>query len=186
MMSEQTLYDIEQKMHRSVEAMQKELATIRTGRASPGLIEHLHVEYAGSSLPLNQLAGITVSGPNLLIIQPWDRGSIGDIEKAILISDLGLNPTNDGRVIRVNIPPLTEERRQELIKVVRRRVEEGKVTIRNLRREVIDELKAQEKNKEISQDEQKRTQGQLQKVTDSFIVEIDRVGQDKEKDIIEV
>ena len=185
-MSEQTLYDIEHKMHRSVEAMQKELATVRTGRASPGLIEHLHVEYTGSSLPLNQLAGITVSGPNLLIIQPWDRGSIGDIEKAILTSDLGLNPMNDGRVIRVNIPPLTEERRQELIKVVRRRVEEGKVTIRNLRREVIDELKVQEKNKEISQDEQKRTQGQLQKVTDSFIVEIDRIGQDKEQDILEV
>ncbi|HEY40573.1 MAG TPA: ribosome recycling factor [Dehalococcoidia bacterium] len=185
-MSEQTLYNIEQKMSRSVEALQKELATIRTGRASPGLLEHLRVEYTGSSLALNQLAGITVPGPNLLVIQPWDRGSIGDIEKAILTSDLGLNPTNDGRVIRVNIPPLTEERRQELIKVVRRRVEEGKVSIRNLRREVMDELKAQEKNKEISQDEHKRTQGQLQKVTDSFIAEIDQVGQDKEKDIMEV
>ena len=173
-------------MDKAIEHLHHELATIRTGRASPGLIEHLRVEYAGSSLPLNQLAGITVPGPNLLVIQPWDRGSIGDIEKAILTSDLGLNPTNDGRVIRVNIPPLTEERRQELIKVVRRRVEEGKVTIRNLRREVIDELKVQEKNKEISQDEQKRTQGQLQKVTDSCIVEIDRVGQDKEKDIMEV
>jgi len=186
MMSEQTLHNIEQKMRRSVESLQKELATIRTGRASPDLIEHLRVEYAGSSLPLNQLAGITVPGPNLLVIQPWDRGSIGDIKKAILTSDLGLNPTNDVHVIRVNIPPLTEERRQELIKVVRRRVEEGKVAIRNLRREVVDDVRAQEKNKEISQDEQKRTQGQLQKVTDSFIAEIDRVGQDKEKDIIEV
>ena len=185
-MSEQTLYNIEQKMHRSVEALQKELATIRTGRASPGLVEHIRVEYAGSSLPLNQLAGINVPGPNLLVIQPWDRGSIVDIEKAILMSDLGLNPTNDGRVIRVNIPPLTEERRQELIKVVRRRVEEGKVAIRNLRREAMDELKAQEKNKEISQDEHKRTQSQLQKVTDGFIAEIDRVGQDKERDIMEV
>ena len=185
-MSEQTLYNVEQKMRKSVEALQKELATIRTGRASPGLIEHLRVACAGSSLPLNQVAGITVPGPNLLIIQPWDRGSIGDIEKAILTSDLGLNPTSNGRVIRVNIPPLTEERRQELIKVVRRRAEEGRVAIRNLRREVMDELKTQEKNKEISQDEQKRTQGQLQKVTDSFIVEIDRVGQDKEKDIMEV
>lgn len=185
-MSEQTLYNIEQKMHRSVEALQKELGTIRTGRASPGLIEHLRVEYAGNSLPLNQLAGITVPGPNLLIIQPWDRGSIGDIEKAIMTSDLGLNPNSDGRVIRVNIPPLTEERREELIKVVRRRVEEGKVAIRNLRREVIEELRTQEKNKEISQDEHKRTQGQLQKVTDSFIAEIDQVGQDKEKDIMEV
>jgi ribosome recycling factor len=186
MMSEQTLYHAEQKMHKSVEALQKELATIRTGRASPGLIEHLRVEYAGSPLPLNQLAGITVPGPNLLVIQPWDRGSIADIEKAILASDLGLNPANDGRVIRVNIPQLTEERRQDLIKVVRRRVEEGKVSVRNLRREVMDELKVQEKNKEISQDEHKRIQGQLQKVTDSFIAEIDRVGQDKEKDIMEV
>lgn len=185
-MSEQTLYNIEQKMHRSVDALQKELVTIRTGRASPGLIEHLRVEYAGSSLPLNQLAGINVSGPDLLVIQPWDRGIIGDIEKAILTSDLGLNPTSDGRVIRVKVPPLTEERREELIKVVRRRIEEGKVAIRNLRREVMDELRAQERNKKISQDEQKRTQGQLQKVTDGFIAEIDRVGQDKEKDIMEV
>ena len=185
-MSEQILYNIEQKMHRSVEALQKELTTIRTGHASPSLVEHLRVEYDGSSLPLNQLAGITAPGPNLLVIQPWDRGSIGDIDKAILTSDLGLNPTNDGRVIRVNIPPLTEERREELIKVVRRRVEEGRVAIRNLRREAMDELKDREKNKEISQDEQKRTQGQLQKVTDSFIAEIDRVGQDKEKDIMEV
>ncbi|HEY31623.1 MAG TPA: ribosome recycling factor [Dehalococcoidia bacterium] len=185
-MSEQPLHNIEQKMQKSVEALQKELATIRTGRASPGLIEHLKVEYAGSTLPLNQLAGISVPGPNLLVIQPWDRGGITSIEKAILTSDLGLNPTNDGRVIRVNIPPLTEERRQELIKVVRRRVEEGKVSIRNLRREVMDELKVQEKNKEISQDEHKRTQGQLQKVTDSFIAEIERAGQDKEKEVMEV
>lgn len=185
-MSEQPLHNIEQKMHKSVEALQKELASIRTGRASPGLIEHLKVEYAGSTLPLNQLAGISVPGPNLLVIQPWDRGGIMNIEKAILTSDLGLNPTNDGRVIRVSIPPLTEERRQELIKVVRRRVEEGKVAIRNLRREVMDELKAQEKNKEISQDEHKRAQDQLQKVTDSFITEIERVGQDKEKEVMEV
>jgi ribosome recycling factor len=185
-MSEQPLHDIEERMHKSVEVLQKELASIRTGRASPGLIEHLKVEYAGSTLPLNQLAGISVPGPNLLVIQPWDRGGIMSIEKAILTSDLGLNPTNDGHVIRVNIPPLTEERRQELIKVVRRRVEEGKVAIRNLRREVMDELRFQEKNKEISQDEHKRAQGQLQKVTDSFIAEIERVGQDKEKEVMEV
>ena len=185
-MNEQPLHNIEQKMRKSVEVLQKELASIRTGRASPGLIEHLKVEYAGSTLPLNQLAGISVPGPNLLVIQPWDRGGIMSIEKAILTSDLGLNPTNDGRVIRVNIPPLTEERRQELIKVVRRRVEEGKVAIRNLRREVMDELKVQEKDKEISQDEHKRAQGQLQKVTDSFITEIERVGQDKEKEVMEV
>jgi ribosome recycling factor len=185
-MTKQLLHNIEQRMRKSVEVLQKELATIRTGRASPGLIEHLKVEYAGGTLPLNQLAGISVPGPNLLVIQPWDRGGIMSIEKAILTSDLGLNPTNDGRVIRVSIPPLTEERRQELIKVVRRRVEEGKVAIRNLRREVMDELRVQEKNKEISQDEHKRAQGQLQKVTDSFIADIERVGQDKEKEVMEV
>jgi ribosome recycling factor len=185
-MTKQLLHNIEQRMRKSVEVLQKELATIRTGRASPGLIEHLKVEYAGGTLPLNQLAGISVPGPNLLVIQPWDRGGIMSIEKAILTSDLGLNPTNDGHVIRVNIPPLTEERRQELIKVVRRRVEEGKVAIRNLRREVMDELRVQEKNKEISQDEHKRAQGQLQKVTDSFIADIERVGQDKEKEVMEV
>jgi ribosome recycling factor len=185
-MSEQPLHDIEQRMRKSVEVLQKELASIRTGRASPGLIEHLKVEYAGSTLPLNQLAGISVPSANLLVIQPWDRGGIMSIEKAILTSDLGLNPTNDGRIIRVSIPPLTEERRQELIKVVRHRVEESKVAIRNLRREVMEELKVQEKNKEISQDEHKRTQGQLQKVTDTFIAEIERVGQDKEKEVMEV
>ena len=185
-MSEQVLFDIEQKMQKSVDALRKELASIRTGRASPGLIEHLRIDYAGSVLPLNQIAGISVPGPNLLVIQPWDRGSIESIEKAILMSDLGLNPTSDGRVIRVNIPPLTEERRQELIKVVRRRVEEAKISVRNLRREAMDSLKTEEKNKEISQDEHKRTQGQLQKLTDGFIADIEKVGQDKEKEVIEV
>ena len=173
-------------MHKSLEALQKELATIRTGRASPGLIEHVRVDYAGSTLPLNQVAGVSVPGPNLLVIQPWDQASIESIERAILTSDLGLNPTNDGRVIRVNIPPLSEERRQELTRVVRRRIEEGRIAIRNLRREAMDELKAQERSKEISQDEQKRTQGQLQKLTDGFMAEIERLGRDKETEVMEV
>jgi len=185
-MSEHTLPNIEQKMRKSVEVLQRELASIRTGRASPALIEGVRVEYAGSNLPLNQLASISVQGANLLVIQPWDRGSIDSIEKAILVSDLGLNPASDGRVIRVNIPPLTEERRQELIKVVRRRVEEGRVAIRNLRREALDDLRTREKNKEISQDEDKRLQGQLQKITDSFIAESERVGQEKEAEVMEV
>lgn len=185
-MSEEILKGIEQRMGKSVEATRNELATIRTGHASPTLVEHLKVEYAGSTLPLNQVASISAPAPNMIMIQPWDRSSIAGIEKAILASDLGLNPTNDGRAIRVNIPPLTEERRQDLTRVVRRRVEDGKVAVRNLRREALDGLRAREKGKEISQDEQKRSQGQLQQITDSHIAEIQRAGEDKEKEIMEI
>jgi len=185
-MSEEILVNIERKMRKSIEALQKDLSGVRTGRASPSLIENVRVEYAGAILPLNQVASISVQGASVLLIQPWDRTGINSIEKAILTSDLGLNPINDGRVVRVNIPPLTEERRQELIKVVRRRIEESRVTVRNLRREALDELRAQEKKKEISQDEDKRLQGQLQKLTDSFIAESERIGQDKEAEILEV
>ena len=185
-MSEETLASAEQRMQRSVEVMQKELATIRTGRASPGLVEHLRVEYAGAVLPLNQVATVSVPGPNLLVIQPWDRGSVSGIEKAIMSSELGLNPTNDGRVVRVNIPPLTEERRQELTKIVRRRVEDGRVAVRNLRREALDDLRTQERNKDLSQDEQKRAQAQLQNLTDRYVAEIERVGKEKEAEILEV
>lgn len=185
-MTEETLVNTEQRMRKSVEVMHQELTGIRTGRATPALIEHLRVDYAGATLPLNQIAGISAPGPNQLIIQPWDRGSIDSIQKAIMTSDLGLNPSSDGRVIRVNVPPLTEERRQDLIKVVRRRVEEGRIAVRNLRRDAMDGLKAQEKDKEISQDDQKRIQGQLQKLTDGFIGEIERVGRDKETEVMEV
>ena len=185
-MASQALGNIEQKMQKSVEALQKELATIRTGHATPSLIEHIKVEYAGVPTPLNQIASVSAPEARLLVIQPWDRGSMDSIEKAILKSDLGLNPVNDGRVIRINIPPLTEERRQELIKVVRRRVEEGKIVIRNLRHEAMSELKEFEKNKDISQDEHKRSLNQLQKLTDSFISNIEQIGQGKEVQIMEV
>ncbi len=176
----------EGKMQKSIELLKQELATIRTGRATPALIEHLKVEYAGVPTPLNQLAGISAPGAKLLVIQPWDRGSIPSIEKAVLKSDLGLTPVNDGNVIRLNIPPLTEERRQELVKVVRRMVEERKIAVRNLRREALDELKGLEKNKAISQDEHKRALTQLQKLTDSFIANTEQTGQDKEVDLMEV
>ena len=148
-MVSQSLWDIEGKMQKSVELLKQELATIRTGRATPALIEHLRVEYAGVPSPLNQLAGISTPGARLLVIQPWDRGSIHSIEKAILKSDMGLTPINDGSIIRLNIPPLSEERRQELVKIVRRRIEEKRIAIRNLRREAMDELKGLEKNKDI-------------------------------------
>ncbi len=185
-MASRIIWNIEEKMQKSVELLRRELATIRTGRASPALIEHLKIEYAGVPTPLNQLAGISAPGVSLLVIQPWDRGSIHNIEKAILKSDLGLTPVSDGNLIRLNIPPLTEERRQELVKMVRRRVEEKKIVIRNLRREAMDGLKDSEKDKEISQDEHKRVLAQLQKLTDSFIANTEQIGRDKETELMEV
>ncbi len=181
-----TLVNIEGKMRIATDGLKKELATIRTGHATPALIEHVKVEYAGIPTPLNQIAGVSAPEAKLLVIQPWDPSSIRNIEKAILKSNLGLNPTSDGRIIRVNIPQLTEERRQELIKLVRSRIEERKVTIRNLRREAIDELKELEKNKDMSQDELKRTLDQLQKLTDGFIVDIEQIRQAKEAELMEV
>ncbi len=184
-MASRIIWNIEEKMQKSVELLRRELATIRTGRASPALIEHLKIEYAGVPTPLNQLAGISAPGVSLLVIQPWDRSSIHNIEKAILKSDLGLTPVSDGNLIRLNIPPLTEERRQELVKMVRRRVEEKKIVIRNLRREAMDGLKDSEKDKEISQDEHKRVLAQLQKLTDSFIANTEQIGRDKETELME-
>jgi len=185
-MASPTLPNIEKKMQKSIEVLQRDLGAIRTGHASPSLIEHLKVDYAGVPTLLNQIASISAPEARLLVIQPWDRGSIDTIEKAILKSDLGLNPANDGRVIRINIPLLTEERRQELIKVVRRRVEEGRIAIRNLRHEAMDELKTAEKNKDISQDEHKRLQTQLQKLTDSFTADIEEIAKEKEVEIMQV
>lgn len=185
-MSSQTLQNIEEKMRKTDEGLKKDLATIRTGRATPSIIEHIKVDYFGVATPLNQIAGISVPDARLLVIQPWDKSSIRNIEKAIQTSDLGLNPVNDGTAIRINIPPLSEERRQELIKVVHRRVEERKVTIRNLRRDAMNELKELEKSKEISQDDNKRALEQLQKLTDSFIASIEQTGQDKEAELIQV
>ncbi len=185
-MISRTLGNIEEKMRKSVEALEMELATIRTGRATPALIEHIKVEYVGVPTSLNQIAGISAPEARLLVIQPWDSESIHSIEKAILKSELGLNPTSDGNVIRITIPSLNEERRQELIKVVRRKVEERKIAIRNLRREALDELKKLEKNKEISQDEHKRALNQLQKLTDNFITNAEQTGRDKEVELTEI
>jgi len=185
-MISRTLWNTEGKMQTSIEVLKRELATLRTGHATPALIDHIKVDYAGVPTPLNQIAGISAPEARLLVIQPWDRGSIRSIEKAILKSDLGLNPTSDGSVIRLNIPPLTEERRQELTRVVRRKVEEERIVIRNLRREVMDELKGLEKNKDISQDEHKRAIDQLQKLTNSFIANAEQIGRDKEVELMEV
>jgi len=180
------LRNVEEKMRTSIEVLRRELATIRTGRATPALIDHIKVEYAGVPTPLNQLASISTAGVRLLVIQPWDKSSLHNIEKAILKSDIGLNPANDGNVIRINIPPLSEERRQELIKVARGKVEKEKIVMRNIRREAMDELKGLEKRKDISQDELKRALAQLQKVTDSFIANAEQAGRDKEVELAEV
>lgn len=180
------LRNIGEKMRASVGGLKKELATIRTGHATPALIEHVRVEYAGVPTPLNQIAGISAPEVRLLVIQPWDKSSIRDIEKAILKSDLGLNPSSDGNVIRISIPQLSEERRQELIKVMRKRIEERRITVRNLRHGAMNELKDLEKNKEIAQDEHKRALNQLQKLTDSFMTDIEQIGRDKEVELMEV
>jgi ribosome recycling factor len=180
------LRNTEEKMRASADGLKRELATIRTGHATPALIEHIKVEYASVPTPLNQIAGISAPEARLLVIQPWDKSSIPDIEKAILKSDLGLNPTISGNLIRLNIPPLSEERRRELTKVVRKRVEERKIAIRNIRRDAMSELKELEKNKDISQDENKRALDQLQKLTDRFIVDIEQIGRDKEAELMEV
>jgi ribosome recycling factor len=185
-MIDDVLADAKDRMGKAVEALRKELATIRTGRAHPGLIEHLRVDYYGAPTPLNQLATISVPEPRLLVIQPWDRQSLGDIEKAIHKADLGLNPINDGNVIRLAIPQLTEERRKELAKVVRKKVEEGRVAVRNVRRDRHDELRRLQREKEISEDAQYLAQEELQKLTDGFIQEIERVGEEKEAELLAV
>ena len=177
---------IEEKMQKSIDALKKELAIIRTGRATPALIEHIKVEYAGVPTPLNQIAGISVPGVRFLVIQPWDQSSIPNIEKAILRSDLGLTPTSDGGIIRLNIPPLTEERRLELTKVVRKLAEEGRIAVRNLRHEAVYELKGLEKAKDISRDEHKRALDQLQKLTNSFIADVEQIGRGKEAELMTV
>jgi ribosome recycling factor len=185
-MVNETLKNIKDKMKNSVNMFRADLATIRTGHASPALIEHIRVEYAGTPLPLNQLAGISAPEAGLLLIQPWDKNSLRDIEKAIQKSELGLNPTNDGNTIRIAIPPLSEERRQELIKIVHHRTEERRITIRNLRHEALNELKKLEKDREISQDEFTRAQDQLQKLTDFHILEAEELSQNKEQELTEV
>lgn len=185
-MVNQRLHNIEEKMRKVSEGLKTELAGIRTGRASPAIVEHIKAEYAGVPTPLNQLATISVPEARLLVIQPWDRTGIKSIEKAILTSDLGLTPLSDGTVIRINIPPLSEERRQELVKAVRHRVEERKIAIRNLRHDAMEELKAMEKSKEISQDQHKHALGQLQKLTDSFNASVEEIGREKEAELKQV
>ena len=185
-MLKDVINDAEERMGKTVEALQIELRTIRTGRASPALVERLPVDYYGAPTPLNQLAGISVPEPRMLMIRPWDRNSMGLIEKAILKSDLGLTPNNDGQVIRLIIPQLTEERRRDLSRMVAKRVEEARVACRNIRRDAIELLRDLEKEKLISEDELFEGRDQTQKVTDEFIKQIDEIGKAKEAEIMEV
>jgi ribosome recycling factor len=174
------------RMQGAVEALLHDLATVRTGRASVGLVEHLKVDYYGTSTPLNQLATISTPDPKMIMIQPYDKGALGTIEKAIQRADIGLNPSNDGSVIRLAIPPLTEDRRKELAKQVRSRVEEARVAVRNVRRDVHDHLRKIEHEHDISQDELHRAEQELQKLTDEHIAEVDRLGEEKEQEVLTV
>ena len=181
-----TLSDAEPRMQKAMEALNRELATVRTGRANSGLVESLMVEYSGTLTPLNQLATISVPEARLIMVQPWDRQVLSAIEKAVLKANLGLNPTNDGSVIRLPIPQPTEERRRELVKIVKGRLEEARVEVRNIRRDIIDRLRTMKRNKELSQDESQATQGRLQQITDAFIAQMDSAAATKEKEVMEV
>lgn len=185
-MQQDLLRDTEEHMKKSLGVLRNELSTIRTGRANPSVIEHLHIDYYGAPTPLLQLAAITTPDARQLMVQPYDRTSLGSIEKAIRQSDLGFNPTNDGSTIRITIPQLTEERRRDMVKLVHKRVEESKVAIRNVRRDTLDQLKKLRKDKELSEDDEKRVQEQLQKLTDRYIREADGIGQSKEAEMLEV
>jgi ribosome recycling factor len=185
-MSTEVLSGAEHKMARAVEAMERDFQGIRTGRASTSLVERIHVEYYGTQTPLNQLAGISVPEAHQIVIQPWDRGVLGAIEKAIIKSDIGLNPQVDGTVVRLNIPPLTEERRKEIVRVVHKRMEEARVEIRNLRREAADALKREEREGDVGADEAHRQHDQVQRLTDRFIADVDRLGGAKEEEVLAV
>lgn len=184
-MIDQLLKESEKKMHAAVHHLQLNLGNVRTGRASLTLVENLKVNYYGTPTPLNQAATLGVPDSHTITIQPWDASIIGDIEKVIQTSDLGLNPANDGKSIRLNIPPLTGERRQQLVKVVKKCAEEGRVAIRNIRREFNDKIKRLEKDHEISEDQSRKGHTDIQKLTDQQIAEVDKIAQAKEKDVLE-
>jgi len=185
-MLNQVYQEVERKMAKTAEALKSEFAGIRTGRANPNLLDGIKVQSYGTAVPLNQVAGISVPEARLLIIQPWDKAVLPEIEKAILKSELGLTPVNDGRVIRLPIPPLTEERRRDLTKLVKKMAEESKVAVRNIRREANDEVKKLEKEKKISEDDSKKAIEKIQEITDRAVKGIEEILAKKEKEIMEV
>ncbi|HEV3231575.1 MAG TPA: ribosome recycling factor [Candidatus Dormibacteraeota bacterium] len=185
-MIDDLIHEAEKKMAKSIEVLHHELATVRTGRATPSLLDRIQVDYYGAATPLQQLAQIHAPEARLLLIQPYDRGSIGAIEKALTKSEMNLNPSNDGQVIRIPFAPLTEDRRKELVKVVRHKAEEARVSVRNVRRDEQHGIQLLEKDGDISQDEAKRAMDQLQKVTDRHIEQVEQVAAAKERDLMEV
>lgn len=185
-MIRETMDDMKKAMNRSIESLRRELAKVRTGRASAALLDSIMVDYYGSMTPVNQMATVSVPESRLITIQPWDASAIEVIEKAILTSDLGINPNNDGKLIRLSIPPLTEETRRDMVKLAKKYAEDSRVSIRNARRDANEMLKSLEKEKEISEDELKRAQDEVQKITDEYIKNVDSIMKNKEKDIMEI
>jgi ribosome recycling factor len=185
-MTSEILAGAERKMLRAVEAMERDFQGFRTGRASTSLVERLTVDYYGTQTPLNQLASISVPEAHQIVIQPWDRGVLSAIEKAILKSDIGLTPNVDGTLVRLNIPPLTEERRKDIVKSVHKRMEDARIEIRNIRREANDGIKKEERDGELGTDEARREVDQLQKLTDRVVGDVDRLGGVKEQEVLEV
>lgn len=178
--------DATARMQKSVDALRQELKHLRTGRAHTSLLDHIRVEYYGAQMPLSQCANIAISDPHTLTVSPWDKTMVTPIEKAIMASDLGLNPVTAGSVIRVPLPPLTEERRRELIKVVKHEAEHARVAVRNVRRDAIHHLKELLKDKKVTEDQERRAQDEMQKLTDKFVAEVDRVLGEKEAELMEV
>jgi ribosome recycling factor len=185
-MVEEIFADMKERMTKAIETLKRDYHRLRTGRASPSLLDGIRASYYGTPTPLNQMASLAVPEPRLIVVQAWDKTALGDIEKAILKSDLGLTPINDGKVIRIVIPPLTEERRRELVKVARKMAEESKVAVRNIRREANDLLKDLKQEKEITEDDLFRSQEKVQEETDEFISQVDSVCAAKEKEILEI
>jgi ribosome recycling factor len=183
---EEVIIDADDRMGKAVEILQRDLGTLRTGRATPALLENLTVDYYGSPTPLNQIATISAPEARLLMIQPWDKQALKDIEKSLLKSEMGFNPSNDGNIIRVPVAPLTQERRKEMVKLLKRKIEDGKVAVRNVRRDALEHLRSMERNKLVSQDDNRRAQDTLQKTTDSNIAQIDQVSGVKEAEIMQV
>lgn len=184
-MTHAVIQNAEERMKKAIEALKRELSSLRAGRATPSLLDKIHVDYYGTPTPLNQVGTISTPDPRTLVIQPWDKSVLDAVEKAIQKSDLGLTPNNDGNIIRINIPPLTEERRTELVKMTRKYGEDAKVAVRNVRRDANDEIRKLEKG-ELSEDESRRLQDEIQKLTDRYVKEVDQVLAAKEKEIMEV
>lgn len=180
------LHEAQERMDKAIQNVKREFATVRAGRANPSILDKVQVEYYGSTVPVNQMANIATPEPRLLVITPWDKGSLAAIEKAIMKADIGLTPTNDGSVIRISIPQLTEQRRQELVKMSKKMAEEGRVAVRNVRRDINDDIKKLEKAGDLSEDDSRRAQEKIQAITDQSVAEIDKLVAAKEREILEV